>query len=427
MPQLLPLRGLRYTPKAGAFGSLLAPPYDVIGPDLQRKLAASSPYNAVHLELAADGADAYAAVADRIRRWLRDGIVAQDPEPTLYCYEQEFLYEGQTYRRRSLIVGVEAQPWEVGAVRPHEYTMTGPKEDRLRLLQAAGVQFSPVFLLARDRAGALRSLLQATCEELRPAIEGASLDGDVHRLWLVEAHRAAMRALAPLFTETFYVADGHHRYETAVAYKRWLEEREGPLPEHHPARYAMAAVVPLDDPGLVVRPIHRRVPQPAPSDWETRLAPWWEVERLPDTAPETIEAGLGRGKGAVVALGLEGTTPLLLTLRDAAKLAEASGSGRSAAWMSVPPNAVYWGIIRPLWGLTEDDLRAGAVEYLHSIPEALAEQRAAAGVVLLLNPVDVRDVVALADRGERLPQKSTFFHPKLATGVVFHALRDLAG
>jgi hypothetical protein len=189
----------------------------------------------------------------------------------------------------------------------------------------------------------------------------------------------------------------------------------------------MAAVVPLDDPGLVVRPIHRRVPRPAPSDWETRLAPWWEVERLPDTAPETIEAGLGRGKGAVVALGLEGTTALLLTLRDAAKLAEASGSGRSAAWMSVPPNAVYWGIIRPLWGLTEDDLRAGAVEYLHSIPEALAEQRAAAGVVLLLNPVDVRDVVALADRGERLPQKSTFFHPKLATGVVFHALRDLAG
>ncbi len=425
MPQMLPLRGLRYTAKAGDLGALLAPPYDVIGPALQRELALASPYNAVHLELSSDGDERYETVAERIRQWVRTGIVAQDEEPTLYCYEQEFWYEGRLVRRRGLIIGIEAQPWETGAVRPHEYTMTGPKEDRLRLLQAAGVQFSPVFLLARDRAGALRTLLAGACEGTPPAVEGRSIDGDVHRLWLVPASRAAMRTLAPLITETFYVADGHHRYETAVAYKRWVEAREGPLREDHPARYAMAAVVALDDPGLLVRPIHRRVPQPAPSAWERTLSRWWEAEPLPSADPAAIEERLGRSKETVVAVGL-GREPIVLRLRDAAALAQDSGSGRSPEWMAVPPNAAYWGIIRPLWGLTEDDLRAGAVEYLHTIPEALEEQRSDGGVVILLNPVDVRDVVALADRGERLPQKSTFFHPKLATGVVFHALRDLS-
>lgn len=421
MPQLLPLRGLRYTTKAGHFGTVLAPPYDVIDKELAQRLVDSSPYNAVHLEHVSGGDDRYQVVADRLRQWLREGIIARDAEPTLYCYEQEFTYEGRTVQRRALIVGVEAQPWEEGAVRPHEYTMTGPKEDRLRLLQATGVQFSPVFLLARDRAGALRELLSQVCDSAPADIEGTSIDGDVHRLWLVAAHRPVWRALAPLITETFYVADGHHRYETAVAYKRWLTEREGTLPPDHPARYAMAAVVPLDDPGLIVRAIHRHVPRPAPADWASRLESWWQVEFLADGTTTSVESALARSNRTVVAIGLD-ERPVALTLRDPSALAVAYGGRHSEAWMAVPPNAVYWGIIRPLWQLSEEDLRAGEVEYVHTIPEALERRAEAGGVVILLNPVDVRDVVKLADQGERLPQKSTFFHPKLATGVVFHPL-----
>lgn len=421
MPLLLPIRGLRYTTKAGDFGALLAPPYDVIDGELAERLIGTSPYNAVHLEHATGGDDRYRLVAERLGQWLREGIIARDAEPTLYCYEQAFSYEGRTVRRRALIVGVEAQPWEEGAVRPHEYTMTGPKEDRLRLLQATGVQFSPVFLLAQDRAGALRQLLGEVCDTARPDVEGTSIDGDSHRLWLVEADRVRMRVLAPLITESFYVADGHHRYETAVAYKRWLLERQGPLPQDHPARYAMAAVVPLDDPGLVVRAIHRHVPRPAPDDWASRLAPWWEVEPLTGGTPDVVGSALARSNRTVVAVGLD-ERPLALTLRDPGALAAAYGSRRSEAWMAVPPNAVYWGIVWPLWELSEDDLRKGEVEYVHTVPEALERQRKAGGVVILLNPVDVRHVVKLADQGERLPQKSTFFHPKLATGVVFHPL-----
>lgn len=424
MPRILPLRGLRYTRKAGDFGTLLAPPYDVIDPRLRQELAAASPYNAVYLELAEDGERGYEGVAEQLRSWVREGVVTRDPEPTLYCYEQEFAYGGRTLRRRSLIVGVEAQPWEEGAVRPHEYTMTGPKEDRLRLLQATGVQFSPVFMLAHDRAGALRALLEATCSNSPPSVEGRSLDGDLHRLWLVPADRPTLRSLAPLITETFYVADGHHRYETAVSFKRWLAEREGPLPDDHPGRYAMTAVVPVADPGLVVRPIHRHLPLPPPEGWRTQLEQWWSVEPLASLDRDHIDTALARSNRTVVAIGLA-DQPVALTLEDPAALAAASGGRYSADWMAVPPNAVFWGILRPLWRISEADLRAGAVTYLHDLDEAVRRQREQGGVVLLLNPVDVHDVIRLADRGERLPQKSTFFHPKLATGVVFHALREL--
>jgi len=419
MPRLLPLRGLRYTPKAGEFGTLLAPPYDVIDAELRDRLAAASPYNAVHLEFSSDG---YDAVAERVAEWVRTGVLAPDPEPTLYCYEQEYAYEGRTFRRRALIIGVEAQPWEEGAVRPHEYTLRGPKEDRLRLLQATGVQFSPVFLLARDRAGALGELLSRTCESRPADVAGRSLDGDLHRIWLLPAERAAVRAIAPLITETFYVADGHHRYETAVSFKRWLAEQAGPLPEEHPARYAMAAVVPTGDPGLIVRPIHRHVPRPAPSDWRTRIGPWWRVTELPSAEAPALERALAHSPRTVVALGLE-ERPLALTLTDPAALASSVPGRRSEAWLSVPPNATYWGLIRPIWGITEEDLQAGAVEFLHTIDDALARHSRSAGVIFLLNPVSVDDVLRLADRGERLPQKSTFFHPKLATGLVFHPLR----
>ncbi len=419
MPRLLPLRGLRYTPQAGDFGKLLAPPYDVIDPDLRQRLAEASPYNAVHLELSADG---YEAVAQRLSAWVRDGVIAPDPEPLLYCYEQEYSYDGRTFRRRALVIGVEAQPWEEGAVRPHEYTLQGPKEDRLRLLQATGVQFSPVFLLARDRAGALGELLARVCGSRAADVEGRSLDGDVHRIWLVPADRTTVRAIAPLITETFYVADGHHRYETAVNFKRWLAEQEGPLAEDHPARYAMAAVVPTGDPGLIVRPIHRFVPRPAPSDWRARIGPWWEVAELPASDPHALEEALSRSPATVVALGLA-ERPVALTLTDPSALAASVPGNRSAEWLAVPPNAAYWGLIRPIWGITEEDLQAAAVEYLHTLQDVLTRHSRESGVAFLLNPVRVDEVLQLADRGERLPQKSTFFHPKLATGLVFHPLR----
>ncbi len=427
MPQLLPIRGLRYTGKAGPIGELLAPPYDVISPREKRALHDRNPQNAVHLELADGGDERYEQVAGLLQGWQSEGILSRDEAPTLYVYEQEFSEQGRTYTRRALIAGVEAQPWEAGAVKPHEFTMSGPKEDRLRLLEATRTQFSPVFMIARDRAGQLRQFLESTIEGRAPDVAGESIDGDRHRLWLVEAGRLEMRQLAPLLAESFYIADGHHRYETAVTYRQRMQERET-IPGDHPARFAMTAIVPASDGGLVIRPIHRILAREAPADWRRRIEDMFFIEHIKpigEAAEEKRELALllEEQPETIVALGLEPGQVHGLKLRDAAALASRLPAGRSEAWGAISPNVLRYGVLEPLWDITDADLTAGAVEYTHDageVVDCVLGNPHTAG--FLLSPVGIESVMALADQGERMPQKSTFFHPKLATGLVFHPL-----
>jgi uncharacterized protein (DUF1015 family) len=424
MPQLMPFRGLRYTAAAGQLSDLLAPPYDVIGPAQKLALEARSPYNAIHLEFSGAGADPYASVAERLRDWEQRGVVARDAAPTLYVYEQHFAERGVRYTRRALLTAVEAQPWDEGAVKPHEFTMSGPKEDRLNLLKATQTQFSPVFMIARDRAGQLASFLESTIAERPPDLVGMTGDGEEHRLWLVEAGRYEMRQLAPLLAESFYIADGHHRYETAVNYRDWLAAQH-PLERDHPARFTMTAVVPASDRGLVIRPIHRVVPRQAPTDWESRLAANFTIDLVKPVGDgpariAELEMLLVDEPGAAIAIGLDGPGLHLLTPRGAVP----GPGGHSDAWASIPPNVLRYGVLEPLWGITDDDLRLGAVEYNHDASEVISQVEAHPRMVgFLLNPVSVDSVMALADGGERMPQKSTFFHPKLGTGLVFNPLQ----
>ncbi|MBI5946649.1 MAG: DUF1015 domain-containing protein [Chloroflexi bacterium] len=427
MPQILPVRGLRYTAAAGPLSELLAPPYDVISAVQQRELATRNPHNAVLLELAEGGEERYDRVAGLLREWEASGMLQRDDAPQLYVYEQSFVEGGATYTRRALLAGVEAQPWEEGAVKPHEFTMSGPKEDRLKLLQATRTQFSPVFMIARDRAGQLRQFLGEVIRS-RPCDSAAlTPDGDGHRLWVVEAGRYEMRFLAPLLPESFYIADGHHRYETAVTYRQWLAGTGETLPRDHPARFALTAIVAADDPGLVIRPIHRVVPRQAPPDWRSRLETVFEVEDIPGEATVARAAefdhALAAEPGAIVALGLEPGKAHRLRVRDSAALMSRIPAGRSQRWAAIAPNELRYGALEPLWGLTDDDLRLGAVEYTHLTSEVL--ERVEGGACgFLLNPVGIGEVMGLADQGERMPQKSTFFHPKLGTGLVFHPLYE---
>lgn len=427
MPQLLPLRGLRYSAAGGTLSDLLAPPYDVINPAQQRALEARSPYNAVRLELAEGGEERYERVAGLVRDWIASGALVRDSEPMLYVYEQRFVEGGSVFQRRALIAGVEAQPWDEGAVKPHEYTMSGPKEDRLKLLEATRIQFSPVFMIARDRAGQLARFLQSVISGGPPDAEASGLDGEQHRLWAVEATRGALHELAPLLSESFYIADGHHRYETAVTYKT-RRLAEGALAPDHPARFAMTAIVPASDPGLVIRPIHRMVPMRAPADWRTRLGDAFEVEQVKlvgdgqDFATEAA-ALLARDPANIVALGLEGNEAFVLRPGDAAAIASRAPAGHSEQWVAIAPNVLRYGVLEPLWGITDDDLRRGVVEYSHDATEVLEYGATHPGsACFLLNPVGIGEVMSLADGGERMPQKSTFFHPKLGTGLVFNPL-----
>jgi uncharacterized protein (DUF1015 family) len=427
MPQILPFRGLRYTAAAGALSDVIAPPYDVISPAQQHALEQRSAYNAVRLELAEGGEERYAQVASLLADWKAQGMLARDEAPMFYAYEQRFHEAGQDYKRRALLVTVEAQPWEEGAVKPHEFTMSGPKEDRLKLLEATRTQFSPVFMIARDRAGQLAQFLESTMTSREPDADAKSIDGDTHRVWLVEAGRYEMRHLAPLLSESFYIADGHHRYETAVAYRNRVSEHQT-LERDHPARFAMTAVVPASDPGLVIRPIHRIVPRPAPANWQERLGDVFDVHQVKPAGQgaqraRELELLVSADPNTIVAMGLEGDSVHTLRLRNPVPLAERIPAGRSERWAAIPPNVLRYGVLEPLWGITDDDLRAGVVQYNHDAAEVIDYGRDHAGsVCFLLNPVGIDAVMALADQGERMPQKSTFFHPKLGTGLVFNPL-----
>ncbi len=426
MPQFMPFRGLRYTTAAGPLDLLLAPPYDVITPAMQRALGERNPCNAVHLELAEGGDERYARVAALVRDWQARGLVARDAEQMLYVYSQEFVEDGRVFQRSGIIAAVEALPWETGAVKPHEYTMSGPKEDRLKLLQATGVQFSPVFCIARDRAGQLRQFTERVVAEVPPTATATSLEGDHHRFWAVPAGPYEMRQLAPLLAESFYIADGHHRYETAVAYRAWRSEREQLAP-NHPARFAMAAIIPADDPGLVIRPIHRLVPRPAPPDWRERLRGAFDIEHVKlggDAAEQRASLLTLLESADAVALELEPRQVHVLRRHRGVPLAGRVPGGHSEEWLAIGPNTLRYGVLEPLWGIGDEELRAGAIEYTHDLDEVFAflDSRPGESVAFLLNPVRIDEVMRLADQGERLPQKSTFFHPKLGTGLVFYPL-----
>ena len=429
MPQFVPFRGLRYTKAAGPLSELIAPPYDVISPAQQRALASRNARNAVHLELAQGGDERYGQVSSLVESWIQDAALARDRQPMLYVYEQEFIEEGHVYTRRALIAAVEAQPWEEGAVKPHEFTMSGPKEDRLKLLQATGIQFSPVFMIARDRAGTLRAFIEATINQRPPDESATSIDGDHHRVWAIEAGTYEMRQVAPLLAESFYIADGHHRYETAVNYRNWRLE-SGDLPRSHPARFAMTAIVASEDPGLVIRPIHRMLRKAPPPNWADTLDRAFEITHVKliggrDQQFAEIQSMLGQAPSNIVALGLEAGQVHLLRRRDAAPLGSPVPDGRSEAWASIPPNLLRYGVLQPLWGVTDDDLRAGVVEYSHDLGEVFEFLDSPGdSCAFLLNPVGVDSVMSLADQGERMPQKSTFFHPKIGTGLVFHPLDE---
>ncbi len=420
MPRLMPIRGLRYTEKAGPLGNLLAPPFDVIDKREQGRLRELSPHNAVRLEVA--GSDGYERVASELNGWIADGILARDAEPMLYLYEQVFDEEGVTRRRHALICGVESQPWEAGAVLPHEFTMLTPREDRLHLLEATATQFSPIFMLARDRSGQLAELLERTTETTAPTVSGETPDGVEHRLWVRPADRTHLRQLAPLLSETFYVADGHHRYETSVNYRKWLAKRDGKLASDHPARFAMAGIVPLQDDGLIVRPVHRYVPREAPADWRERLGSAFTIEEadVPIEA-EALEALRTANPDAIVGVNLDPGRVHLLRPGSEDAILELTPAGASTRWTGEAPILLHLGVIEPIWGIGEEDLRAGLVTFTHLVGVIL-EKLQNGGVGFLIQHLPASEVIGLSDGGERTPQKSTFFYPKLGTGLVLAPL-----
>jgi uncharacterized protein (DUF1015 family) len=409
MPLVKPFVGERYT-DAGALSRLVAPPYDVISPEERRRYAALNPHNIVHLILpeAAGNASRYQAAAERLDAWRASGVFATDTDPSVYVVAQRFSTPtGDQHTRVGVFVALAAEPYETRRVLPHEKTHRGPKLDRLELLRATRTNLESIFLLAPDADGAIAAQLKHISANGTPDAT-AELDGVQIRLWRVTGTEAG-RLAAVLSGGPLYIADGHHRYETAVAYAA----------ENSAARRLLGFVVSAQDAGLVVLPTHRVIY--ATGRDVTALEVGWrkffDITPVPAKADRVAllqEAGKDRIAAIVAIAG--GERDRLLVLRPDAPLEGLPELGRTSAVRSLDVAVVERLVVQEV-------LAAGkSTPTLTYTPDPAAALRLAhAGKALaavLVNPTKVAQVFAVADAADVMPPKSTFFIPKVPSGLV---------
>jgi uncharacterized protein (DUF1015 family) len=417
MADVQPLRALHYDlNRTGGLQPVAAPPYDVIDEPQREALLAQSPYNVVEIDLPRDpdGGDRYAHAAQTLAAWRDEGVVVRDDEPALWALEQDYTGpDGQRRTRRGFFARVRVEDYGPGRIRPHERTHPGPKEDRLRLTRATNANLSPIFSLYDDPAGAAWGAL-APHVEGEPWGEVTDEDGTVHRLWRV-ADASATDAVRDALAQTeLLIADGHHRYETARVHAEETGEPE--------AGWVLMCLVALQDPGLTVFPTHRLLT--ALDD--DRRAALQRVLEASFTASEVAAEELAPPtQDGPVQLGyLDGSDrPLRLTLSDPDAVAAALPD-KPEPYRELDTAVLEALVLRGALGMSEDDIsHLNGLDYARDTAQARERvERGQADAAFFTAGIPVERVRAVAAAGESMPPKSTYFFPKVLTGLLFNEL-----
>ena len=412
-PLVAPFRGERYA--AREVSALLAPPYDVISSEDRRRYAARDPHNIVHLILpeapreGTGGGDRYAHAATLLATWRDAGVVRPDPVESVYIVAQDYAVpSGERRTRIGMLAAVRAEPFETRRVRPHEQTHSAPKADRLALLRATGANLESIFLLAPDPDQLLAQALLKRASGV-PAAR-AELEGVGIRLWVVSGDQAT--ELARLAGRSqLYIADGHHRYETAVAYAR----------QQPSAARVLSFIVSAADPGLTILPTHRII-FGAGRDAETLVAAWRDWFEVGRVAPcmDRVErlAELGRERTACIVAFPDAYDVSLVLKPDAAL--DSVPDLKTPAIRALDVARIESLVVQRILGAGTATPSLAYTPDPYAAFDAVRNGRAAAAV--LLNPTKVRDVFAVADAGEVMPPKSTYFVPKVPSGLVVRSV-----
>jgi uncharacterized protein (DUF1015 family) len=401
-----PFRALEYDEAAaGPLGTLVAPPYDVISAPARQEYLRASPYNVVHLILPEVP---YEEVPHLLSGWREAGVLRRADYPCMLAWTQSFtLADGVPRERRTLVAAVGLEPYERGVVRPHERTHAGPREDRLRLMRSARAQLSPVFGLYPDGEGAVWRIAGV---EGPPDAEFTDRDGTLHRIWRIDDVDACAAVTASFAGRWILIADGHHRYETALAYRG--ERALGGAERLRPDDFVMMGLTALEDPGLAVLATHRLL-----SEWPDGATARFETLPASGGLQDLLEA-LGEAPADRPAFGL--VLPDRLALLLGQHDDDASSAGR------LDTVVLERDLLEPALGADQAVLAArGALSYTQDPAEAWRAVRGGpAAAALLLRAPSVATVARVADAGGTMPQKSTYFTPKLLTGVAIHTLDD---
>ena len=430
MADIRPFRGVRYDTGRVALADVVCPPYDVITPPAAAALRRRSPFNAIHLELpespTAEPGDRYKAAAGLFAGWRTEHVLRTDHEPALYLVDHTFAGpDGRERTRRGFICRLRLEDFAARVVLPHERTHAGPKLDRLELLRATRANLSQIFLLYADPDGAIGRTLAAAAPPPKPALEAPDGDGNRCRLGLLTG--PAAEQVTELFAgRQLLIADGHHRYETALVFR---DERRAAGDES--ADWVMVCLSSTDDPGLAVFPTHRLLKDvvlPPVDEVVARLRAAFEVTEQSgggagDCAPAMERVSVSRGADKV--LGLYFTAErrcFTLQPRDASVVGGLTRRGLSPAQALLSVNLLAELVFRDALGLDPDRME-GHLDFAKSVDDAVAELETgdyALAAFLGATPMD--EVRVVAERGETMPQKSTYFYPKLLTGLVFNPL-----
>lgn len=434
MVQITPFKGLLYNrDKTGPLSKVVAPPYDVIKPDLQEELYRRSPYNIVRLILGMEFDDdsknenRYTRSAKALEQWTgEEGALVQDNQPCYYAYSQEYQADGRRLRRMGFFTRVKLEDFSAGNICPHEHTLAKAKKDRLSLLQACRANLSPIFGLFSDPD-------RKVDEKLQQASGNAPLDiieedGVTHKLWRIEDPEIISFLSSAFEDKKVYIADGHHRYETALTYHKTHGNPESD------SAHVMMFLANLDSGSLSVFPIHRLVQSPRPFDTGKFLSQaenHFTLEPLADGTSahdiKSILADAGKNRG-VLAVYLGRGKSLLLRLKDPRSVIPYLNQDEPEELQVLDVVQLHAMIIKPLLGVdTRNPENQRYVSYTTSIESAMNDvDSGKSHLAFFMNPTPVTQVRNLAEKGIRLPQKATYFYPKLLSGLVINRFNSKA-
>ena len=434
MPDVSPFRAVRYdVARVGTLSDVVAPPYDVVDPALQDQLYEASPYNVIRLELnrdeAGDGGldERYKRAARFLKDWLREGILREDDHPALYVYHQTFEVDGKIHTRKGFLARVRLEPIGQGKIYPHEQTLAGPKADRLALYRATGFNLSPVFGLYPDTTDDVHRKLEAGLRDRTPLVATDHL-GVENRLWIVtdqETHTVVSGLMA---AKPVFIADGHHRYETALRYRDLVTASGQSSGHDDPSQFCLMMLVGMSDPGLLILPTHRLAsgyPGLTTEALKAALEPQFEVQ-LAGAGETGCRAAWSavehNAEQDLLGFGTVADGQWLLARLRSDSAMDRLAPNQSADWRSLGVSVLHVLVLKELLG----DLGNPTCRYVHSIREVLTDVAArGCDLACLVPPAQMAHVESIASNLETMPPKSTYFYPKLLTGLVLNPIHRL--
>jgi uncharacterized protein (DUF1015 family) len=443
MARIRPFRGILYNQeKVPDLKGVVTPPHDVISAEEQQEYYDAHPQNMIRLILGKVSPDdkehnnRYTRAAEFFRSWLEQGILTRDDSPAFYVTEIDFRMDEAVHTRLGFIALVGLERFEAGIIRPHEKTFSATNTDRLKLIEASRANFSPIFSVFSDGDNEILGLLRAAIEPLRPDLDFEDLKGYRHRLWRVTDHKIHNELEKRLADRPVYIADGHHRYWTALQYRDGMKSRHQALAPDDPCNFVMMYLTSMQDPGMALRPVHRvicDVKKRAVEDFIDKARAYFDVETIDIGHMDRKQIEMASLKKAMTG---GNSTVIGAALRDdkafhVLRMKEGVTDGPRGQEIPEPLRKLDVTIVTKLVleeilglnGPSMDDERS--VLYPSTIDEALnAVYRGRCPMALILNPTRLNELQEVSDAGLIMPRKSTYFYPKVMTGLVINKLDD---